>query len=71
MATKKEELSAEMTIKKLAEVLEKANKAAGVNIAETGACLISLPGNPRPTCAMMTPSQCNDIHGAYIGGNCS
>lgn len=71
MATKKEQLSSEAkTIQKLAALLEKANKSKPVEAASTGACLISTPGNPRPTCAMLTPQQCADIKGTYVGGDC-
>ena len=49
------------------EQLEAANQSAA---AATGACLISTPGNPRPTCAMLTAQQCSAIGGTYVGGAC-
>jgi hypothetical protein len=47
--------------------LQEANASAN---AETGACLISTPGSPRPTCAQLTPQQCRAINGVYVGGKC-
>jgi len=71
MATKKTKLTPEAeTIQKLAALLEKANSSKAVEAASTGACLISTPGNPRPTCAMLTPQQCAQIGGTYVGGKC-
>jgi hypothetical protein len=54
-------------IQALIAQLEQANVAAA---AQTGACLISSPGNPRPTCIQATPAQCRAINGVYVGGAC-
>lgn len=68
---KKENLTPEAeTIQTLAALLERANTSKPVEVASTGACLISTPGSPRPTCAMLTPQQCADLRGTYVGGKC-
>ena len=55
------------TVDVLSSLLEEANRVAG---SSTGACLISVPGNPTPKCVQLTKEQCAAVKGVYIGGSC-
>lgn len=55
-------------VEALMSELEKSNQTTGLE--STGACLISTPGSPRPTCAMLTKDQCSKIGGTFVGGKC-
>jgi hypothetical protein len=57
-------------IQKLAALLEEANLQPPLEASSVGACLISTPGNPRPTCVQVTREQCNAVKGVFVGGKC-
>lgn len=69
-ARSKKSVSEADTIATLAKLLEKANRSKALDAASVGACLISTPGNPRPTCVQVTPQQCGQMKGMYVGGKC-
>jgi len=57
-----------LLVNALLSELERVNKK--FSAADTGACLISTPGNPTPTCAQLSSAQCSAIGGVYVGGAC-
>jgi hypothetical protein len=46
-------------------IIKKMNEA---NALASRACILNLPSGPK--CVMLSPQQCADLKGSYIGGNC-
>ena len=61
-----QQVTAEETISTLGMLLADANKDAGA--LNTGACIVQLPSSTK--CFMVTPQQCAQMKGSYVGGNC-
>lgn len=61
-----EKQSTETVLSTALTLLEEANHAAN---AAGGACIYTPPSG-RPKCFQLTPQQCAQIGGSYVGGPC-
>lgn len=63
---KRKKLTLSETVDVMSKLLVQLN--AKSKVKDVGACILDLPSGPK--CVMLSPDQCSQINGTYIGGEC-